>query len=176
MGLPLKCIAVNVSGRQILHDHIDQTLTRLLRYQEATSGGVRLELEVTENVLLAFEPSAKVLTRMRDCGALIAIDDFGTGYSSLSRLYHLPIDTLKLDRSFVQGLPESAISRAISSAVVAMGHSLGLEVIAEGVETQVQLEFLRGLGCDKVQGFLVSAPLEAGEMEALLRAEASKKA
>lgn len=176
MGLPLKCIAVNVSGRQILHDHIDQTLTRLLRYQEATSGGVRLELEVTENVLLAFEPSAKVLTRMRECGALIAIDDFGTGYSSLSRLYHLPIDTLKLDRSFVQGLPESAISRAISSAVVAMGHSLGLEVIAEGVETEAQLEFLRGLGCDKVQGFLISVPLEAAEMEALLRAAASKKA
>jgi EAL domain-containing protein (putative c-di-GMP-specific phosphodiesterase class I) len=73
-------------------------------------------------------------------------------------------------------LPESAISRAISSAVVAMGHSLGLEVIAEGVETEAQLEFLRGIGCDKVQGFLVSVPLEAGEMEALLRAEASKKA
>jgi diguanylate cyclase (GGDEF)-like protein/PAS domain S-box-containing protein len=172
MGLPLQRIAVNVSGRQILHDHIDQTLAKLLRSEDGKSEGVRLELEVTENVLLAYEPSAKVLTRMRDCGAMIAIDDFGTGYSSLSRLYHLPIDTLKIDRSFVQGLPDSAISRAISSAIIAMGHGLGLEVIAEGVETEAQLDFLRELGCDEVQGFFISAPLEVREMEALLRSDA----
>jgi diguanylate cyclase (GGDEF)-like protein/PAS domain S-box-containing protein len=170
MGLPLERIAVNVSGRQILHDHIDQTLTRLLQHQDGKPDGVRLEVEVTENVLLAYEPSAKVLNRMRDCGAMIAIDDFGTGYSSLSRLYHLPIDTLKIDRSFVQGLPDSAISRAISSAIIAMGHGLGLEVIAEGVETKAQLDFLRELGCNEVQGFFISVPLEAGAMEALLRA------
>ncbi|HEX7645324.1 MAG TPA: EAL domain-containing protein [Burkholderiaceae bacterium] len=173
MGLALPRIAVNISGRQILHDHIEQTLTRLLAPSDAAPGGLRLELEVTENVLLAFEPSAKVLTRMRACGAMIAIDDFGTGYSSLSRLHRLPVDTLKIDRSFVRSLPDSAVSRAISSAIIAMGHGLGLEVIAEGVETEAQLSLLRELGCDQAQGFLISVPLQADDMETLLRSAQS---
>jgi len=99
---------------------------------------------------------------------MIAIDDFGTGYSSLSRLQHLPVDTLKIDRSFVRGLPAAPDSRALSTAIIAMGHSLGLRVIAEGVETAGQLELLAALGCDEVQGYLVSAPVPPGAIAELV--------
>ena len=101
-------------------------------------------------------------------GVRLALDDFGTGYSSLSHLVQFPIDALKIDQSFVKNLGISQQAEAITAAVVSMGHHLNLEVIAEGVETALQEKLLRGLGCDRLQGYLFSEPVEADEMAALL--------
>ncbi|HYN20762.1 MAG TPA: EAL domain-containing protein, partial [Thermoanaerobaculia bacterium] len=109
------------------------------------------------------EVSKHVLRGLKELGIKIAIDDFGTGYSSLSYLTTLPIDTLKVDRSFVSGLGTDRGSAEITSAVIALAHSLNLDVVAEGVETETQLEVLRSQGCNKVQGYLFSAPIPAAD-------------
>lgn len=103
---------------------------------------------------------------LRDLGVQIAIDDFGTGYSNLSSLNTFPISRLKIDRSFVQGLPEARGDSAITGAVISLGHQLGLTVIAEGVETTAQMDFLRNKGCDAVQGYYVGRPMPAAVVEA----------
>ena len=102
-----------------------------------------------------------MLQHLRSLGVLIAIDDFGTGYSSLSRLKNLPIDTLKIDQLFVHNIPDDTNDKAITTAIISMGHSLGLRVVGEGVETVDQLSFLREQGCDEVQGFLLGKPVPA---------------
>lgn len=129
----------------------------------------RLELEITEsNAMQNAESSIYTLRELKNLGARIAMDDFGTGYSSLNYLKRFPIDTLKLDQSFVHDVTTDARDAAIVSAVISMAHSLNLEVVGEGVETEEQLEFLRKQSCDRIQGYLFSAPISAGNIEKLL--------
>ena len=126
-----------------------------------------LELELTESILMVdIEQALHTLTRLKRLGVGIAIDDFGTGYSSLNYLKQFPIDVLKIDRSFVDGLPEGEQDAQIASAIIAMAHSLKLAVIAEGVETQAQLDFLREHHCDEVQGYLLGKPMPAAQFTA----------
>jgi EAL domain-containing protein (putative c-di-GMP-specific phosphodiesterase class I) len=105
------------------------------------------------------------LTRLRDAGVTFAIDDFGTGYSSMSYLKRFPIGCLKVDRSFVQGLPRSLDDAAIATAIISMAHSLRMSVVAEGVETPEQAAFLRSAGCDRLQGYLFGRPVAAAQIE-----------
>jgi EAL domain-containing protein (putative c-di-GMP-specific phosphodiesterase class I) len=130
----------------------------------------RLTLEVTETGMLAHLDSVRdTLAALRSAGVRIALDDFGTGYSSLAYLRHLPIDSLKIDRTFVANLPDNKSDVAITSAIFALARALDVDVVAEGVETQAQLEFLRAKGCNAYQGYLFSHPLPEEEVDSLLR-------
>ena len=129
-----------------------------------------LDLEITESVLMdQSETGIRTLRRLRALGVRLVLDDFGTGYSSLSYLKHLPLDTIKIDRSFVAGIEEQA-DRSIVEAVVALAHGLGIGVVAEGIETERQAERLLELGCDLGQGYLFSRPVTAAKTARLLRA------
>jgi diguanylate cyclase (GGDEF)-like protein/PAS domain S-box-containing protein len=161
-------ISINVSGRQIQHDHLVETMESNRRALHLGAKEAPIELELTESVLQTMEHSAGVLRALRSMGVRIAIDDFGTGYSSLSLLKHLPIDTLKIDHLFVRNIPDDAFSRAIASAIISMSHTLGLRVIAEGVETDGQVRFLRERGCDEVQGYLFGAAMSGHDVGLLL--------
>jgi diguanylate cyclase (GGDEF)-like protein/PAS domain S-box-containing protein len=167
LGLPEVRISVNVSARQFR----DRGLEAQIREALDTHGldPRRLELELTEGLVMDdAEAFIGTLGRLKALGIGIAIDDFGTGYSSLSYLKRFPIDKLKIDQSFVRTLPESADDAAIARTVIALGRSLGLKVIAEGVETFGQLEFLRTQGCDEVQGYYFARPLEPERFGELL--------
>lgn len=168
-GLSLARVAVNVSPVQLRKaDFVDRVEGVML---EAGCDVHRLELEVTESTLLANpEVSIANMARLRDLGVRVAIDDFGVGYSSLALLRQLPLDCLKIDASFVAGLPADANASAIIRAVMAMAHALRLEVLAEGVETEEQAGFLVGAGCDSVQGFLYARPMPERELLDWLRA------
>ncbi len=161
-------LALNLSPRQLRE--ADCT-ARLLHITEANGVDLSwLELEVTEGMILTEEQqSVKKLKALRSLGISIAVDDFGTGHSSLHRLNRLPLDTLKIDRSFISALPEDARSRALVEAIITLGKQLGLQVLIEGVETQKQRDFLLKSGCDFMQGFLFSRPLSAEAVEDLLR-------
>ena len=111
------------------------------------------------------------MRRLRDLGLRLAVDDFGTGYSSLAQLKRFPIDVLKIDQGFVRDIPQSSDDMAISAAIIAMGHSMDLRVLAEGVETAEQLAFLRERGCDSYQGYFCSRPMPAEAFAALVRAQ-----
>ncbi|SFU31902.1 two-component system response regulator [Pseudoduganella namucuonensis] len=167
-------IAVNLSARQF-HD---ADLVRAVEAALQASGlpPRLLELELTESMLMHdAKRTARTLAALKAIGVRLAVDDFGTGYSSLSYLKSFPLDYLKIDRSFVSGLPEDRNDGAIVRAIIAMAHTLGLKVIAEGVETAGQLDFLRAQRCDEVQGYFFSRPLPAPEMEAWLsRPEAER--
>ena len=163
--LPLT-IAVNLSGRDLESPTLQADVAAALT--DAGLAPERLQLEVTEGMLMGGEEAAvRQLGRLRDLGVSLAIDDFGTGYSSLARLLDLPVRRLKIDRSFVERLDDGS-GDPIVSAIVAMAHSLGLDVVAEGVETQAQLTSLRRFGCDQVQGFLLARPAPARDVDALL--------
>jgi EAL domain-containing protein (putative c-di-GMP-specific phosphodiesterase class I) len=167
-GLPGVRIAVNLSARQFLQPDLDGVIARVLDETQFAAG--QLELEITEStamddVLL----TAQILRSLREIGVLIAIDDFGTGHSSLAYLKDFPIHTLKIDRSFVKDITSDANDAAIASAAVAMAHSLGLAVIAEGVETAAQLAFLRDRACDEYQGFLLGRPIAPEELTPVLK-------
>ena len=137
---------------------------------ETGVAGSALEFELTESMVMHdIENTLLTLRDLKSLGAALSLDDFGTGYSSLSYLKHFPIDTLKIDRSFVRDIDHDADDAAIAHAVIAMAHSLGLDVIAEGVETEAQLEQLRGYDCDRFQGYLFSRPVPAGEFTLLLQ-------
>jgi EAL domain-containing protein (putative c-di-GMP-specific phosphodiesterase class I) len=128
-----------------------------------------LEVEITESLLMSDpQRASRSLQELYGHGVHIAIDDFGTGYSSLAYLKRFPAQTVKLDRSFVKGLPHDRDDAAITQAVVAMAHSLGIGVVAEGVETQAQLDMLRSLGCDEAQGYLIDRPLAAAQLASRL--------
>jgi diguanylate cyclase (GGDEF)-like protein/PAS domain S-box-containing protein len=169
-GLPNISVAVNLSPRQFhLTDVAGCAASALADSQFPPH---LLELELTETALAERpEEARQVLLRLQALGVRMAVDDFGTGYSSLAHLKRFPIDVLKIDQGFIRDIPRSSDDMAISAAIIAMGHSLGLQVLAEGVETPEQLEFLRGRGCNSYQGYLCSRPLPAQEFTALLAEE-----
>jgi EAL domain-containing protein (putative c-di-GMP-specific phosphodiesterase class I) len=132
-----------------------------------------LELEVTESILMQNSEQARErMQELKDLGVTLAVDDFGTGYSSLSYLKNFPVKTLKIDQSFIRNVAEDADSMAITDAIIAMAHSLGMRVIAEGVEKDEQLNYLRRQNCDEVQGFLFSRPVAPEVIDEHLRRQA----
>jgi diguanylate cyclase (GGDEF)-like protein len=168
-GLPPLRIAVNLSARPFQRpDLLDRVKEALA---ESGLPPARLELEITETLAMHNpEASLGVLGHLKELGIHISIDDFGTGYSSLSYLTNFPIDTLKVDASFVRSLGNGRESEEVVAAIIALAHSLHIAVVAEGVELDRQLVVLRDQGCDKVQGYLFSEPLPADQCRALLRA------
>ena len=166
-GLPPVRIAVNLSARQFGSEGLSDVVAESLK----TSGmsARSLELEITESMIMQHTSRAsEILQGFREMGAHVSIDDFGTGYSSLGYLKHFPIDTLKIDRSFVRDVPHDADDAAITQAIIAMAHSLKLQVVAEGVESRAQLDFLRTQGCDQIQGYIFSRPVPAEAFAVLL--------
>ena len=167
-GLRVERLAINISGRQFHHSNLVDTVERLLA--ETGVSADRIELELTETVVMRdVDATIVTLSRLKALGVHLSIDDFGTGYSSLAYLKRFPIDTLKIDRSFTRDASNGAVDAAIVGTIVALGHSLRKRVVAEGVETRGQIDFLRGIGCDELQGFYFSKPLPTGEFSTLLR-------
>jgi diguanylate cyclase (GGDEF)-like protein len=167
-GLPAMTIGVNLSSVQFSDPALAERVREIARVVDVPLD--HLELEVTESMLLVdFDAAFKTLTELRAMGVKIAIDDFGTGYSSLSYLRRLPLDKLKLDQSFIRDAQQNEGDVAITRAIIAMAQSLKLAVVAEGVETQAQVDLLTSLGCTTVQGFLLGRPLPAMETAQLLR-------
>ena len=167
-GIGLQRIAVNVSARQFRQDDFIDIVKRAIA--KAAIRPDQLELELTESILMDdIGHTLAALTRLRELGVRTAIDDFGTGYSSLNYLKQFPVDTLKIDRSFIQNLPDNADDAQITRTIISMAHNLGMGVIAEGVETREQLEFLTNAHCEEVQGFLLSRPAGAQEIPLLLQ-------
>ncbi len=167
-------ISVNISAHQLVDATLPAQLARIL--QSANFGSHQLELELTESSVIHNRDTAKqLLSDLKKLGVRLSVDDFGTGYSSLAYIKHWPIDCVKIDRSFVSDLPDDSGNAAITRAITAMGHALGLHVVAEGVENREQLDFLRTLGCDEYQGFLVSEPLPEAELMQLLELRRAAK-
>ncbi|MFA6898960.1 MAG: EAL domain-containing protein [Desulfurivibrionaceae bacterium] len=161
------CLSVNLSPKQFMQEDLLATVTSILA--ETGFPPQRLELEITESAVMANEEAAiALLLKLKGLGVRLALDDFGTGYSSLHYLRKLPFDTIKMDRSFVKDLPQDSNSAAIAITILTLAHSLGMEVVAEGVETEEQLEFLRSRNCAEIQGFLFSPPVPAEAFGAML--------
>ena len=166
-GLPPLRVAVNLSARQFAQDDLHATILNVL--EETGLAPELLELEITESVTMDNpEHAAALLRKLKALGIGLAIDDFGTGYSSLSYLKRFPIDNVKIDRSFIKDIPHDEDDVAITQAVIAMAHSLGLKVIAEGVESEEHVTFLRDHGCEQAQGYLFGAPMSAEEFTNLI--------
>ena len=166
-GHPQLQVAVNCSAKQFQHEGFVETVGRILR--ETGMPAARLELEITESVIIHHSEEVNArFQALEDMGVRISIDDFGTGYSSLSYLKRLAIHQLKIDQSFVRDISSDPDDAAIVSAIIAIAHSLDLDVVAEGVETAEQLAFLRSLGCDSAQGYFFSRPVPADEFEKLM--------
>lgn len=166
-GLKPVRVSVNISPRQFAADDLLQGIE--LALQRSGLEPCWLELEITEGTVMHdAERAAQVLGEIRKLGVRVSIDDFGTGYSSLAQIKRFPISTLKIDRSFVRDLAYDGADRAIAEAIIAMGRTLGLEVVAEGVETAEQLAFLRQHRCDEMQGYLLSPPVPAEDLARLL--------
>jgi diguanylate cyclase (GGDEF)-like protein/PAS domain S-box-containing protein len=167
-GLPPLRIAVNLSGKQFYQPDLIPTVEAVLR--DTGLDARWLELELTEGLVAKdVEHAVSILSALKRLGVKLSIDDFGTGYSSLSYLKSFPIDLLKVDQSFVRNIATDPADAAIARTIIALGHNLGLHVIAEGVETEEQLTALRAHGCDQVQGYYFSRPVPAAELERLLR-------
>lgn len=167
-GLRPVSVAVNLSPRQFADDNLLHDIDEALLLSGMSPA--LLQLEVTESMMMRNVPRAiKTLDRIRSRGIRLAIDDFGTGYSSMSLMKQFPIDTLKIDRSFVRDLPDDPEDKAIAQAIISMGKALEMTIVAEGVETPAQEAFLRAHGCDEIQGFLFSRPLPPDQLAELLR-------
>ena len=168
-------VAVNLSARQLTVDGIAPRIAQLIA--ESAIPPDWLELELTESMVMEnLHAQIDTFHDLRDLGVRIAIDDFGTGYSSMSYLKRLPIDTLKIDASFVRDLPDDANDMAIATAIIALGHSLGLTVVAEGVETEAQVWALREQGCNLGQGYFFARPMPAHQVPDFLKSQAGKNA
>jgi diguanylate cyclase (GGDEF)-like protein/PAS domain S-box-containing protein len=167
-GLSPVCMAVNLSLRQLTDDNLIDDIRAALNDSGMAPG--LLELEITESMVM-HNPGRmiSILAKIKSMGVRLAIDDFGTGYSSLAQIKHFPIDTLKVDRSFIRNIPQDAEDKAITEAIIAMGKTLSLTVVAEGVETQEQLNFLREHSCDEMQGYHFSKPIAPEQFADLLR-------
>ncbi|HEU0305680.1 MAG TPA: EAL domain-containing protein [Lysobacter sp.] len=171
-GLEDVSMAVNISALQLARGHLPDVVGRALSGRNIPPQF--LQLELTETVIMAnAEQNAATLQAIRELGVGLAIDDFGTGYSSLAYLKRLPLTTLKIDKEFIGDLTHDADDEAITGAVIAMAHSLGLNVIAEGVETEAQVRFLHEHGCDEIQGYWLAQPLHADECLTFLRSWAT---
>ena len=166
-GLPDIRVSVNLSPAQFRQPNLYESIMSVIKDSGLAEDG--LELELTESMLMD-DPKATVSTlrQLKSSGIHLSIDDFGTGYSSLSYLKRFPIDALKIDRSFVKDITTDPDDAAISTAIILLGHSLRLTVVAEGVETESQLDFLRALKCNEVQGFLFSPPVPPDRAEEFL--------
>jgi len=171
-GLPPLRMAVNLSARQFADEDLVKDIAAALE-----STGLQadlLELDLTESIVIQnTERAGKVLAEIKKMGVRLAIDDFGVGYSSLSHLKRFPIDTLKVDRSFIRDIPQDPEDRAITEAIIAMGKSLKLTVVAEGVETLEQQTFLHDHACDEMQGYFFSKPISSDQFAELLRQRTS---
>jgi len=172
-GDPLK-ISVNVSAKQFVLGDVVRVVQSALA--ETKLPPELLTLELTEGVMLDTTPEVRqALDVLRRSGIRVAVDDFGTGYASLRYVKHFPMDVIKIDKEFVRGLPLNTENAAITNAIVSLAHSLNLMVIAEGVETEAEAEFLRDLRCPIVQGFLHARPMEAGAFADWRRARADSR-
>jgi diguanylate cyclase (GGDEF)-like protein/PAS domain S-box-containing protein len=159
-------VSINVAGRQFIQGSLERDVVQALDDHHVEPK--YLELELTESSLMANTQSTiKTLQNLRNLGISISIDDFGTGYSSLAYLRRFPVDKLKIDMAFIRGITTNADDAAIVLAIIRMAHTLKLEVVAEGVETASQLEYLRNHGCDQIQGYYLSRPLPVPELEAM---------
>jgi diguanylate cyclase (GGDEF)-like protein/PAS domain S-box-containing protein len=167
-GLQATCVAINISARQFRSGNLDHQLAEAIERHGIEAR--HLEIELTESMLMQ-EPDRAIETmhKLKQLGVKISLDDFGTGYSSLGYLSRFPIDTLKIDQSFVRGVPTVADDAEIASAIIGLAHRMKLRVVAEGVETADQLAFLRGNDCDEVQGYYFSKPIPAADFAALVR-------
>jgi EAL domain-containing protein (putative c-di-GMP-specific phosphodiesterase class I) len=163
---PLR-VSVNVSPLQFADPELPVTVARVLAEEGTLQGGI--EIEITENLMMRdLVLTGATLRALKALGISVAIDDFGIGYSSLSYLKNFPLNVLKIDQSFIRDLSEDASAAIIVEASISLGHKLGLAVVAEGVETRAQLDFLRAQGCDAAQGYYFSRPVPASEIPALL--------
>ncbi|WP_133718844.1 EAL domain-containing protein [Methylocaldum gracile] len=168
-GLPLEMLAVNLSPRQFQQGDLHERIRAILA--ETGLPSHHLELEITETALMEDGPENEAkLAALKELGVRIAIDDFGTGYSSLAYLKRFPIDKLKIDQSFMRDIPQDTSNMEIAAAIIAMARNLKLEVLAEGVEAEAQLAFLKRHGCDVAQGYLFGRPMTADTMQAILEA------
>lgn len=167
-GLPPVCMAVNLSLRQLTDDNLLEDIVIALK--DSGMEPKLLELEITENMLM-YNPERVIatLTKIKNMGVRLAIDDFGINYSSLAQIKSFPIDTLKVDRSLIRNLPQDAENKAITEAIIAMGKALSITVVAEGVETQEQMDFLQEHTCDEMQGYFFSKPSTPDQFADLLR-------
>lgn len=160
-GLGIPRVAVNIAPQQLVPGFVDRVGELLSRYQVSADA---LELEITEGVLDRNEQVLDLLHQLRQIGVQLSIDDFGTGYSSLAHLKHLPVNCFKIDKSFVDGIPEGQFDVAILRAVLALGHTLDIKILAEGVEKESQANFLREQGVDSIQGYFFGKPMAAKDL------------
>jgi diguanylate cyclase (GGDEF)-like protein len=171
-GLPRLCMAINLTARQFGDDHLLHDVTSVL--ESTGMEAALLELEIHENLLMQdIERTLHILTQLKALGVRIAIDDFGTGYSSLATLQQFPLDTIKIDRSYIRDIATQSQDSKLTKAIIGMGKSLSLTVVAQGVETKEQAEFLRAHACDELQGFYFNKPLSAEKFVELLRSQDS---
>jgi len=166
-GYPHMRVAVNLSVRQLRAPDLPQTVADILHRTGIDASG--LELEITESMIMKdTENAVAVLRRLSDMGIHLAMDDFGTGYSSLSYLKRFPLHTIKIDRSFINDIATDHDDLEIIRTIISMGHSLRRRIVAEGVETEEQRVLLRKLRCDEMQGYLLSPPVPASQIDAML--------
>ena len=160
---------MNLSARQFRHPGLVEEVSAAL--SETGMAPRHLALEITESVIMQKRSTAvDILRALKDLGVRLVMDDFGTGYSSITNLKSFPVEVLKLDRSMVEGMDTDAQNQALSSATIGLAHALGLEVVAEGVETAGEFDKLRAMGCDFAQGYYWQRPCSAEKMEELLAA------
>lgn len=174
MGLPPIQMGVNLSIKQLQQKDFLSNLKQIL--EETNFDPHYLELEITEGIVMDnAEEKIILLHQFRQMGIHLSIDDFGTGYSALSYLKNLPINTLKIDRTFIEYINHNQHDQAIVASIINLSHSLNLTVIAEGAETKEQVDLLKSLGCDQIQGYFFYKALPADDIESLLRAQGVTK-